>query len=199
MHQEGTTAMDDEDAGAIPAANVGDTDLVALAQTNPMAAKEIARLEDLMNRGEETKEEFLRLCQLLFDVGSVAASEYLLRRNLEYYEDHALYVQLFGTAKQEEFQTAIEAFKSQFDVDLVLIAEKDFLVSTFRSDDGPPRFDAFALLSRPCEIKFGYIEQDKIEADVTLLDPGREVFDADECMLLFFVNGVWELADPMDA
>lgn len=191
--------MDDEEGHAIPAANIGDTDLVALAKTNPAAAKEIARLEDLMNRGEESKEEFLRLCQLLFDVGSVAASEYLLRRNLNYYEGHALYVRLFGTARQEEFAGAIEAFKFQFDLELVLVVEKDFLVSTFRSAGGPPRFDAFALLSRPCEIKFGYIEQDKIEADVTLLDPGREDFDADECMLLFFVNGVWELADPMDA
>jgi hypothetical protein len=199
MHQEGTAVMDHKDAGAIPAANIGDTDLLALARTNPAAAKEIARLEDLMSRGEETKEEFLQLCQLLFNVGSVRGSEYLLRRNLDYYEGQALYVRLFGTVKQEEFEAAIEAFKSQFDVDLVLIAEKDFLVSTFRSNGGQPRFDDFALLSKPCEIKFGYVEQDKIEADVILLDPGREIFDADECMLLFFVNGVWELADPMDA
>ena len=191
--------MDDEDQHAIPAANIGDTDLVALAQTNPWAAKEIARLEDLMNRGQETKEEFLQLCQLLFDVGSVEASEFLLRRNLDHYEGHALYVRLFGTARQGEFDAAIEAFRSQFDVELVKVAQKDFLVSTFRSDGGPLCSDAFALLSRPCEIKFGYIEQDKIEADVILLDPGRDVFDADECMLLLFVNGVWELADPMDA
>jgi hypothetical protein len=192
--------MDDEERHAIPAANIGNTDLVALAQTNPAAAKEIARLENLMNRGEETKDEFLQLCQLLFDVGSVAASEYLLRRNLNHYEGHALYLRLFGTARQEEFEEAIEAFESQFDVDLVLIAKKDFLVSMFRSDGGRPRLlDAVALLSRPCEIKFGYIEQDKIEADVTVFDPGQEVFDPDECMLLFFVNGVWELADPMDA
>ena len=191
--------MDQDDRFAIPAANIGDTDLVALAQTNPAAAKEIARHEDLMNRGEESKEEFLKLCQLLFDVGSVAAAEILLRRNLDYYEGHALYVRLFGTAKQDGFQTAIEAFKSQFEVDLLLIAEKEFLVSVFHTEGGSPRFDDFDLLSRPCEIKFGYIEQDKVEADVTLLDPGREVFNADECMLLFFVNGVWELADPMDA
>jgi hypothetical protein len=199
MHPEGAAAMDHEDRYAIPAANIGDTDLVALAQTNPAAAKEIARLEDLMNRGQETRKEFLQLCQLLFDVGSVAASELLLRRNLDYYEGHALYVRLFGTAKQEEFHAAIEAFKSQFDVDLVLIAEKDFLVSVFHTDGGPPRFDDFDLLSRPCEIKFGHIEQDNVEAVVTLLDPGREIFDADECMLLFSVNGVWELAGPMDA
>jgi hypothetical protein len=191
--------MDDEERSAIPAANIGDTDLVALAQTNPMAAKEIARLEDLMNRGEETNEEFLRLCQLLFDVGSVAASEYLLRRNLDGYEGHALYIRLFGTARQEEFEAAIEAFKAQFDLELVLLAEKDLLISTFQSDGGPPRSDAFALLSRPCEIKFGYIEQDRIEADVTLLDPGRNVFDADECLLLFFIDGVWEIPDPLDA
>jgi hypothetical protein len=199
MHQEGAASMDHDDRYAIPAANIGDTDLIALAQTNPAAAKEIARLEDLVNRGEETKQEFLKLCQLLFDVGSVAASEILLRRNLDFYEGHALYVRLFGTAKQEEFQTAIKAFKLQFDVDLVLNAEKDFLISVFHTDGGPPRFDDFALLSRPCEIKFGYIQQDKVEAEVTLLDPGRKVFDADECMLLFFLNGVWELADPMDA
>lgn len=191
--------MDHDDRYAIPAANIGDTNLLALAQTNPVAANEIARLDDLMSRGEETKQEFLKLCQLLFDVGSVAASEILLRRNLDYYEGHTLYARLFGTAKPEEFQTAIDAFKSQFDVDLVLHAEKDFLVSVFHTNGGPPWFDDFALLSRPCEIKFGYIEQDKVEAYVTLLDPGREVFDADEFMLLSFLSGVWELADSTGA
>jgi hypothetical protein len=152
-----------------------------------------------MNRGEETKEEFLRLCQLLFDVGSVAASEILLRRNLDYddFEGHALYVRLFGTAKQEEFEAAIEAFRSQFDVDLVLTRKKAFLISTFRPGASPPRFDDFNMLSQPFEIKFGYIEPDTIEADVISHVPGQDVVDGDECMLLFFVNGVWEEADPM--
>src|SRR5690242_20739309 len=86
---ESSAAMHDEDEHAIPAANIGDTNLISLAKTNPEAAEEIARLEDLMNRGAETKEEFLRLCQLLFDVGSVAVSEDLLRRNLDGYEGHA--------------------------------------------------------------------------------------------------------------
>jgi hypothetical protein len=107
--------MDDEHGYAIPAANIGDTDLIALAQTIPDAATGIARLEALMNRGEETKEEFRRLCQLLFDVGSIAAAEYLLRRNLDDYEGKALYTRLFGTAKQEEFDAAIEAFECQFE------------------------------------------------------------------------------------
>jgi hypothetical protein len=191
--------MDDEHGYAIPAANIGDTDLIALAQTNPDAAKEIARLEALMNRGEETEEEFRRLCQLLFDVGSIAAAEYLLRRNLDGYDGEALYTRLFGTAKQEEFDAAIEAFEAQFNLELAPVAQRGFLVSMFRSDGGPSRSDAFALLSRPCEVKVGYIEQERVEADITLLDAGREAFDADECMLMFFVNGVWEVADTTDA
>lgn len=187
--------MHEEEEGVIPAANIGDTDLDAVARTNPAAAREIARLEKLMHQGEETKEEFLRLCQLLFDVGSVVAAELLLRRNCDYYEGHTLYFKLFGTEKSEEFAAAVEAFKSQFDLELDRVAQPDFLVTKFRSKGGPPRFDSFALLSRPCELSIKYVEQDLIEADICLDDPGRRVFDADECMVLEFVNGVWELAD----
>ncbi|MCE9547170.1 MAG: hypothetical protein K8T25_16980 [Planctomycetia bacterium] len=188
---------DDEHEYGIPAANIGDIDLEVLAQTDPESAREIARLDALMNLGEESKEEFRRLCKLLFDAGSVAAAEILLRRNLDYYEGEALYLQLFGSTKEDEFVFAMEAFKSQFEIDLVLEKENQFLVSTYHSGGGPPRWDDFRLLSQPCEIKFGYFEQDKIEADITLLDPGRDIFRADECLLLFFVNGVWEIGDPM--
>lgn len=191
--------MDDDHEYAIPAASIGDTDLDAVARSNPDAAKEIARLEDLMNRGEETKDEFLCLCQLLFDVGSVAAAEILLRRNLDYYEGEALYTKLFGTEKQDEFAAAIHAFESQFNIQLSRTENNDFLVSTFHSVGGPPRSEDLELLTQPCEIKIGYIEQDKIEADIVLLDPEREVFSADECLCMYFVNGVWEIADPLDA
>jgi len=107
MHPE-DTAMKDEDvkADAIPAANIGDTDL-SPSPTQPAAAKEIARLEIFMNRGEETKEEFLAPLQLLFDVGSVAASEYLLRRNLDCYKGYALYVGC-SARQTREFHAPIE-------------------------------------------------------------------------------------------
>ena len=191
--------MDDEDKYAIPAASIGDTDLNAVEQTNPAAAKEIARLEDLMNRGEESKDDFLRLCQLLFDVGSAGDSEYLLRRNLDYYEGDSLYKQLFGTTKQDEYDTAVDAFKSQFTLELKPIETNDFLDTTFRSDGGPSRSDDFQLLSNPCEVRIGYSHQDKIDADIVLLDPAQDVFNADECLFMFFLNGVWEIADPIDA
>jgi len=182
----------------IPAASIGDTDLVRIAKSNSEAANEIARLSDLMDRGEETKDELLRLCQLLFDVGSVAASEYLLRRNLDCYQGLSLYIRLFGTERQDEFETAIDAFKDQFDLELLPVAQNDFLVSTFRSASGPQRMDPLALLSRPCIIKFGYIEQYRIEVDITLDAPSRDVFDADEWLQLFYMAGVWEIADAIE-
>jgi hypothetical protein len=188
--------MDDDHKYAIPGASIGDIDLDIVARTNPVAAKEIARLEDLVNRCEESKDDFLCLCQLLFDVGAIADSEYLLRRNMDYYEGESLYHRLFGTAKQEEFDAAVQAFESQFSVQLSRTENSDFLVSLFRAEGGPPRSDEFELLSQQCEIKIGYIEQDKIEADVVPYDPDREVFDGDECLFMYFVNGVWELADP---
>jgi hypothetical protein len=185
--------MDHEPDHRIPAANIGDLDLAVLAKTNPGAAEEIARLEDLMHNGLESKEQFRRLCQLLYEVGATDDAEYLLRRNLEFYEGRPLYFQLFGTVKQEEYDRSIEAFQQQFGLTLRLHRSNDFLVSIFHTNGGPPRSAVFALLSQPCEIKIGYIEKDRIEADVVLHDPGRDVFNADENMLLFFVNGVWEL------
>ena len=197
--QQDAVAMSRKNDHAIPAANIGDTDLDAIERFNPTAAKEIARLEGLMNRGDDSKEDFLRLCQLLFDVGSVAAAEILLRRNLACYDGKRRYTRLFGTEKPDEFDAAIQVFESQFHISLLLTEEADFLVATFHSQGGPQRSDEFQLLSRPCEIKIGYIEQDKIEADVVLLDPDRVVFNADECLFMYLVNDVWEITDPLTA
>ena len=195
----GSRFMDDEVKYAIPASSIGDTDLHAIAQTNRTAAKEIARLEALLGRGEETPEEFCTLCQLLHDVGEKANSEYLLRRNLD--EDDPsceLYLQLFGNEKPDEFHAAIEVFKTQFNISLTFVEKNDFLNLTFKTDGGPPRSDVFSLLTRPCEIRFGFTRQDRIECDITLFDPARIEFHADECMLLNFANGVWKIANPLE-
>ena len=182
----------------MPAAHIANVDLDAIADR--AAAQELARLGDLLGRGEETPEEFCRLCQLLHDVGETTKSEHLLRRNLDDDDrSHDLYFKLFGNDKPEQFEAAIESFKSQFNISLTFIEENDFLDLTFHSDNGPPRSDDYSLLTRQCAVRFGYIEQDKIECDITLLELGRTVFHADECLLLFFVNGVWEIAASLDA
>lgn len=189
--------MEHDDDYLIPAASIGDVDFDELERTNPDAAREIRRINSLMINGEDSKAEFLRLCRLLFDVGKHTASEYLLRRNLDCYEGAALYGELFGSAKEDEFNVAIDAFRVQFEVELNHIRDEAFLVRYYHAVNCPARFDDLRLLSQPCEIKFGYIERDKIEADIMLLDPGRDVFKARDCLLLFFVNGVWEIVDPM--
>ncbi len=188
--------VDDDDGHMIPAASIGDIDLHALARTNPAAAKEIAYLDGLMNLGEESTEQFLRLCQLLFDVGSISDSEFLLRRNLECYEGESLYSELFGTVKREEFDSAIESFGCQFAVRLSHAEDHGFLVSTFHADGGRPRSDSFRMLSYPCEVKFGYLEKDTIEADIVYLEPIHDGCEPEDYLLLSFESGAWR---PMDA
>jgi hypothetical protein len=178
----------------IPAASIGSIDLALLAETNPGAASEIARLEDLMNRGEERPEEFLRLCQLLHDVGAVGDAEHLLRRNLDHYDGRTLYNDLFGTAKQDEFETSIHTFAWQFDVKLRLVQDQEFLLSTYQSEPGGPRTDQLALLSMPCEIQFGYVERDTIEADVGSLDDHPDAPFYDDHLVFHFNAGRWRLA-----
>ena len=183
---------------AIPAANIGNVDLGALAEKHPIAAKEIARLASLMYRGDETPDEFRRLCQMLFEVGATADSEYLLRRNVSDANDAALYAKLFGTTKQGDFDTAVAAFECQFEIELSLVEQHDFLVCKYHSNGCPPRDDAFRLLSRPCEVEIAYIERDQIEAEIVIDEPSRTVFDLGECLSLSFINGVWEIVDPID-
>lgn len=183
---------------AIPAANIGNVDLVAIAEKHPVAAKEISRLATLMYRGDETPDEFRRLCELLFEVGATVDSEYLLRRNVSDAVDEALYAELFGTSKREDFDAAVAAFRCQFEIELSLVQEHDFLVCKFRSVGCRRRDDAFRLLSCPCEVEIGFIERDRIEAEIVLDEPGRTVFNQDECLSLNFISGVWEIVEPID-
>ncbi len=48
--------MNSKHGHAIPAANLGDTDLVALAEAHPGVGQEAARLEDLVSRGESLRD-----------------------------------------------------------------------------------------------------------------------------------------------
>jgi len=68
---------------------------------------------------------------------------------------HDLYFKLSGNDKPDEFDAAIESFKSQFNISLTFVEKNDFLDVTFDSDGGPPRSDDFSLLTRPCEVRFG--------------------------------------------
>jgi hypothetical protein len=176
----------ENDPSAIPAATVQDVDL---SQVPPTTAAEIRRLGQLMERGDETPEQFAQLVRLLHQAGFGAKSEYLLRRNMDVVADGAaLYSELYRTEKPDEFAAAIDAFAEQFSLDLELVEERDFLDRLYRATPRSARFDEFRLLSEPCEIRFDYGSEDAVEADVSSLAN-------EEYMILRWINGVWETAD----
>ena len=188
-------STDGEDPTAIPAASIGGIDLNILYRLNPAAAKEIARIGDLMGRGEETDEEFLQLCQLLFDAGAVEDAEYLLRRNISYDGGLSLYERLFGDTKPTEFEKAIKAFQEQFEVRLENKRDRDFLDAEFFSPGATRVEGDFELLRKACDVTISYSDQFVVEADIVLHDPTREVFFEGEDLLLKFIEGKWELHD----
>ncbi|MEK6235633.1 MAG: hypothetical protein N2C14_13070, partial [Planctomycetales bacterium] len=87
--------MENEDENTQPTI-LGNARLDAISEIDSDAAKEIRRLQTLMTVDEEMKdEEFLRLCQLLHDVGETIHGESLLRCNVEDVEGaEPLYIRL---------------------------------------------------------------------------------------------------------
>jgi hypothetical protein len=180
----GTASLHVEDEPfAIPAATVQDVDLSRLSSAT---AAEIRWLGHLMDCGDETPEQMAQLIGLLHDAGFLAKSEYLLRRNMNAVANGlALYHELYGTEKPDDFAAAIEAFGEQFSLDLDLVKERGFLDRGYRTVPSLVRFDEFQLLSEPCEVRFDYANKDAVEADVSSLG-------GDEYLILRWVNGVWE-------
>ena len=170
----------------IPAASIADVDLAAIAKQDPAAAKEIVRLGDLLANGEETDEDILALCQLLHDFGEQAEAEHLLRRSLEYSESQALYARLFGTVKQEEFHASIEAFKSEFNVELEFVKRLDFLDEVYAISQNAGQDDRVVAIGNT--VNFSYVLKETIEAVV-------EEQSSRECLMLQWVNGTWEPVD----
>jgi hypothetical protein len=175
-----------DDPTAIPAATIQDVDLSHLP---PDTAAEIHRLGRLMELGDESPTEFAQLIRLLHQAGFRAKSEYLLRRNADVIADgRALYRELYGTEKPDEFAAAVEAFADQFSVALELLSDDRFLHRAYRTTAGFTLSDEFHLLSDPCEVSFSYALENVIEAGV--FNTAREKY-----LVLCFLNGVWESAD----
>jgi hypothetical protein len=126
----------DEDDYEIPAASIDGVNVEQISKTHPEKAKEIARIGELLNRGEETEDDLLQLGRLLYEVGKAKESEYLLRRNTCEENDavHQLYLQLHGTTAEEYFMQSINSFTSQFGVELSQKQRRDFLCHTYQSN-----------------------------------------------------------------
>ena len=137
-----------------------------------------------MGRGEETPEQFARLVRLLVQAGQPPKAEHLLRRNLEGVADAALYRELFGTAKPDEFAAAVEGFAAQFGVGLEFVSSRGFLDALYRVVPGPRQAELFRQLGEPCEVQFDFVDADAVAADVC----GQS---DEEYRLLRWEGGVW--------
>jgi hypothetical protein len=168
---------------SIPAATVQDVDL---SGANPVLATQVRELGALMERGEETPEQFAQLIRLLVQIGHGSKAEYLLRRNLETVEDGLnLYKTLFGTSKADEFAAAVKAFEVQFGIGLEFVCSRGFLDTQYRTGPGLAKTDTFELLKEPCEVWFDFADPDVVAADVLSTS-------SEEYMLLRWVGGVWK-------
>jgi hypothetical protein len=189
--------MDDEyevpDEAKIPAANIADVDLSDIAEQAPEVAAEITRLGEFLRRGDETPEEFRRLCQLLFDNGKVSKAEYLLRRNLdEGDENHVLYLRLFGREKEAEFARAIEGFQAAFKAKLHHKKSFGFLYTAYELEPMSVEEAYHPLFAEETvEVWFDYSEKDVITAQVANMNLGGFI-------ILQWTGGKWIITDDTD-
>jgi hypothetical protein len=176
-------------------------DLGAIKAAGRSALPALRKFEGLWSDGKATERDFLGLVKLLHRVGCPTEAEYLLRTNLLVfaeddqppYEDKArlaVYVELFGTAKQEEFAVGIAAFSKQFSAKLTH-ARRD--VSFWHGYNIKPRracLGRYGLRDEPCYVNFEYQAKDCIEAQMWSSK------SEDRLIFLGWAQGAWEILGP---
>lgn len=172
-------------------------DLAAIEAADPSAPAALRRFENLQCQHKATERDFFDLVRLLHRVGCSTEAEYFLRCNLlvakdeqSPYEDDkdrlALYVALFGTAKQEEFAAAIAAFSKQFSAKLTRGAGATFELG-YHTVPRRACFTKYRMRNEPCYVRFEYEKRNTIEAWLECCS------DEDQLIVLRWANGVWEI------
>ncbi len=181
---------------AIPAAGISAVDLVTVRARFPAEADEIAGLAARLAAGTETPAEFLRLCELLHVVGEARESEYLLRRNLDFYGGEALYARLHGDRAHAELARAIACFGGQAEVELGAIEdEEDSLDRTYACR---PRWEPLPhpAFGGRCLVRFDYAHRDFVEAALWADSPDEH--GRTPGLDYRFVDGRWQAHDGDD-
>ena len=179
----------------IPAASIEGIDLKVIEPVSPSDAMEIARIEDLLDRGKEQRSDLIRLAELLSAHGESKLSEELLRCNiLDAGDDcHQAYRRLHGFGADKEFEESVSAFALQFGVGLTYIREVHFLKVEFESSpfripsDIDPAIGTFLLT--PCVIQFQFSPDGSI-ADIY---SKAEDFSGPDYLLLQFKDRLWNV------
>jgi hypothetical protein len=161
-------------------------DLSAIAAADPLAHAAFRRFEAAWSRGEASVEDYFNLVRLLHRVGCTEEAEYLLRTNLFANERvPVLYLELFGTVKQEEFSRAIDAFATQFSATLREEERSGLFERWYDTKPQDECLSPFRLQDEPCVVKIEYAAKDSIEAQLWSVEVEEQL------IFLRWVNGRW--------
>lgn len=161
----------------------------------PSLLEAVSAFEQMACRAQATEDDFVRLVKLLCHSGCSSEAEYLLRVNLligngeELREDPErarLYVELFGTKRQKELESAITAFANRFSAQLSNRAGATFLVGydcELRSKELKP----YRLQNVPCAISFEYTHREHIQAELWSLK------EEDQLIFLKWQKSNWKI------
>jgi hypothetical protein len=173
-------------------------DRAAIGAASPGASRALRRFEETWSRGRGMRRDFYDLVRELHHAGCTAEAEYLLRSNLLLGDDDglslsvdgvglALYRELFGTARREEFAAAIRAFVARFSAPLTGGAGGGFFVG-YETAPGAACLGRYRLRGVRCAVHFEYASRDHVEAQLWSLA------DEDQLLHLRCRGGVWEIS-----
>lgn len=122
---------------SIPAASLAGVDFDRMQSKHPEYVDEIKRLGSLLTSGDDTEEDFLRLCQLLLAADERSkAMELLLANCTEGDPAHVLFEAEFPDAERQ-FERAVAAFGKQFGCELSLVRSRRPLSGVYRCSSTP--------------------------------------------------------------
>lgn len=180
----------------IPSASISGIDLQRIESDSANAAREIIRIGELLDHGNETEEDFIRLCDLLYAHGEPAKSEELLRCNIAEEGDayYRAYRRLHDFTADIGFEKCILAFEAQFGVQFKKVMNSRFLrrdyiseptIITVNTDPDIARF-----LATPCRVEFRY-HPDGCIADIYSI---ATTFPESDYLLLKFSVDSWSVS-----
>jgi hypothetical protein len=177
--------------------NLGVLDCEAIEAASPAALRAFRKFERSWSRNQGTRGDFFNIVRLLQRAGCARQAEMFLRANLwvsaeegwsRWVDDAALdlYVELFGTARREEFAAAIAAFATQFAAPLTRGAGGGFFVG-YHTVPRSACFAQYRMQNEPCYVRFEY--DHPINLDAWLESQTSE----DQIVVLRWASGVWEI------
>lgn len=169
-------------------------DPAAIAALDSAAAAEYARVTALIYRDEdEMWADLIQLVKLLHRVGCTREADSLLRANLLVRESgRAIYVELFGTAKQDEFSTVIDAFAAQFFAELEPAGSHGLFYRWYLTKPQHNCLRQYRLRDEPCSVVFNYDGNSAAGDDYFQAEIQSLKLD-DQLIFLRWIKGSWEI------